>query len=298
MLLFRLLKCFYFQNKQLDEIPDKTHSIPFLLWSYLPSRFVFHVGNSTEGQRVCNMSPIKSGQLQKNPCSINGFMTDQRATAKTSLINCSEGGDWQTPEYSSYFCRIRSRERLYNLHLYPDSQPDHSVPYMLLILLLFPLCSVIWMLLYLFKKKKKCAIIPFYSFLSFSSLSSVQKVSPNTFLDTSKHTCSSFTRRQPLSVFLAYHQLTMYSLFSCLLKSPISYQEELRFTPKILHIFLGKQVFTASLRDLCIQFYFLLIGTPASSTTTNTVLPGQPSSLCALSGCRLHDWRTSCLSVA
>lgn len=167
MLLFRLLKCFYFQNKQLDEIPDKTHSIPFLLWSYLPSKFVFYVGNSTEGQRVCNMSPIKSGQLQKNPCSINGFMTDQRATAKTSLINCSEGGDWQTPEYSSYFCRIRSRERLYNLYLYPDSQPDHSVPYMLLILLLFPLCSVIWMLLYLFKKKSvpSFPFIPFFHFL-------------------------------------------------------------------------------------------------------------------------------------
>lgn len=144
---------------------------------------------------------------------------------------------------------------------------------MLLILLLFPLCSVIWMLLYLLKKKKKAPSFPFVSFFHFLHHQVLRK-SALTLCWTPANIHSSFTRRQLLPIFLAYHQWAMSNLFSCLLKSPISYQEELRFTQKILHIFPGKQVFTASLRDLWIQFYFLLIGPPASSTTTNTVLPG------------------------
>lgn len=63
-------------------------------------------------------------------------------------------------------------------------------------------------------------------------------------------------------------------MFSYLLKSTISYQEKLRFTPKIPHIFPRKQGLTASLGDSCIWLYFQLIGTTASFTTTNRVLPG------------------------
>lgn len=184
-----------------------------------------------------------------------------------SLINGLKGGDWQTPEYSSYFCRISKAKG--KVIRFTVSQLDDSASYMLLILLLFPLCSVIWMLLYLFKKKKG-AIIPFYSCLSFSSPSSVQKVSPNTLLDSSKHTRSSFTRRQLLPIFLAFHWWTIYTVL---------------LSPKISHFLPGKATIhtkntahisqkAGSLRDLCIQLYFQLIGTPASSTTPNTVLPG------------------------
>lgn len=58
-----------------------------------------------------------------------------------------------------------------------------------------------------------------------------------------------------------------------LVKSMISYQEKLEFTPKILHNFPRKQGLAASLGDPCIWLYFQLTGTTASFTTTNAVLP-------------------------
>lgn len=75
-------------------------------------------------------------------------------------------------------------------------------------------------------------------------------------------------------------------------KSIISYQKKPQFTPKILHSFPQNQGLTAGLGDPCIWLYFPLIGTGTSFTTTNTVLPGYPSSRSLAAGSM-----ASCLAV-
>lgn len=193
--------------------------------------------------------------------------------AKMSLINSLKEGDWQTPEYSSYFCRMsKGKGKVIQFILIPifSARPLWILHVInsLLIPTMFYYLDVA-----LFVKKKKIKKIKVASFpftlLPFSSPSSVQKINHNTLLDTSKYTCSSFTRRPNLPIFFEYHWWTM----SVLLSSKIS-----RFLPGKATIHTKNTAHISQkigiLRHLCIQLYFQLIGTPAFSTTTNIVLPG------------------------
>lgn len=55
--------------------------------------------------------------------------------------------------------------------------------------------------------------IPHFHFFHLLHHQVFRKITPDIFLDTSKHTCSSFTRRQLLPILLAYHSWTRYRLF-------------------------------------------------------------------------------------
>lgn len=97
-LLFRLLKCSFLQDKELDEIPGTIQVSLSCCSSHLPSSFLcwqFH-RRSKSRKYVTHKISLTLDSCEKMLAVSNEFMTYWRAAAKMSLSNSLKEGDWQT----------------------------------------------------------------------------------------------------------------------------------------------------------------------------------------------------------
>lgn len=157
-----------------------------------------------------------------------------------SLINSLKGRDWQTPECSSYFCRISKREvkgKAIQFTLIPGfSARSLCILHVINSSLIPTMFCYLDVALFL-KKMPSFSFIPVFHFLHHQ----VFRKPGLTFCWTPANThISSITRRMsihsisPFSSPITDGQFTVCS-------PKISHQEKLRFTPKILTHFPGNR---------------------------------------------------------